>query len=89
MKFTFDWENVVRGKIEIDAKNGQEAEMRFKQMSLSERHEKSSLLNGEDNTKIEFIDFEWSDTLTYEEWKTDWNLSPEEWEEWEKRFNQY
>ena len=57
MKFTFDWENVVRGKIEIDAKNGREAEMLFKQMSLSERHEKSSLLNGEDNTKIKFIDF--------------------------------
>ena len=88
MKFTFDWENVVRGKIEIDAKNGQEAEMLFKQMSLSERHEKSSLLNGEDNTKIKFIDFELSDTLTYEEWKTDWNFTPEEWEEWQKRFNQ-
>ena len=88
MKFTFDWENVVRGKIEIDAKNGPEAEMLFRQMSLSERQEKSSLFNSEDNTKIKFIDFEWSDTLTYEEWKTDWNLTPEEWEEWEKRFKQ-
>ena len=39
MKFTFDWEDVVRGKIEIDAKNGLEAESIFKQMSLSERQE--------------------------------------------------
>ena len=34
MKFTFDWEDVVRGKIEIDAKNGLEAESIFNQMSI-------------------------------------------------------
>ena len=39
MKFTFDWEDVVRVKIEIYAKNGLEAEYIFKQMSLSERQQ--------------------------------------------------
>ena len=87
MKFTFDWEDVVRGKIEIDAKNGLEAESIFKQMSLSERQEKSSMLRDNDDTKITFVDFEWSDTLTYDEWKSDWDLTSDEWEEWEKRFN--
>ena len=57
MKFTFDWEDVVRGKIEIDAKNGLEAETIFKQMSLSERQEKSSMLRDNDDTKITFVDF--------------------------------
>lgn len=87
MKFTFDWEDVVRGKIEIDAKNGLEAESIFKQMSVSERQEKSSMLRDNDDTKITFVDFEWSDTLTYDEWKSDWDLTSDEWEEWEKRFN--
>ena len=87
MKFTFDWEDVVRGKIEIDAKNGLEAESIFKQMSLSERQEKSSMLRDNDDSKITFADFEWSDTLTYDEWKSDWDLTSDEWEEWEKRFN--
>ena len=87
MKFTFDWEDVVRGKIDIDAKNGLEAESIFKQMSLSERQEKSSMLRDNDDTKITFVDFEWSDTLTYDEWKSDWDLTSDEWEEWEKRFN--
>jgi hypothetical protein len=87
MKFTFDWEDVIRGKIEIDAKNGLEAESIFKQMSLSERQEKSSMLRDNDDTKMTFVDFEWSDTLTYDEWKSDWDLTSDEWEEWEKRFN--
>ena len=84
MKFTSDWEDVVRGKIEIDAKYGLEAESIFKQMSLSERQEKSSMLRDNDDTKITFVDFEWSDTLTYDEWKSDWDLTCDEWEEWEK-----
>ena len=87
MKFTFDWEDVVRGKIEIDARNGLEAESIFNQMSLSERQEKSSMLDDKDDIKIKFVDFEWSDTLTYDEWKSDWDLTSDEWEEWEKRFN--
>ena len=37
--------------------------------------------------QITFVDFEWSDTLTYDEWKSDWDLTCDEWEEWEKRFN--
>ena len=87
MKFTFDWEDVVKGKIEIDAKNGLEAESIFNQMSLSERQEKSLMIKGNDDTKIKFVDFEWSDTLTYDEWKSDWDLTSDEWEEWEKRYN--
>ena len=70
MKFKFDWEDVVRGTIEIDAKNGSEAEMMFRQMSSTERQSKSIVSHDEGNAKIKFIDFEWSDTLTYEEWKS-------------------
>lgn len=88
MRFKFDWEDVVRGTIEIDAKNGSEAEMIFTQMSSTERQGKSSIFQDEDNAKIKFVDFEWADTLTYEEWKSDWDLTVEEWEEWEKRHNQ-
>ena len=88
MKFKFDWEDVVRGTIEIDAKNGSEAEMMFRQMSSTERQSKSIVSHDEGNAKIKFIDFEWADTLTYEEWKSDWNLTVEEWEEWGKRHNQ-
>ena len=87
MKFTFDWEDVIRGKIEIDAKNGLEAESIFNQMSLSERQEKFSMLRDNDDTEITFVDFEWSDTLTYDEWKSDWGLTSDEWEEWKKRYN--
>ena len=61
----------LTGYLEIDAKNGLEAESIFNQMSLSERQEKSSMLRDNDDTKITFVDFEWSDTLTYDEWKSD------------------
>ena len=45
------------------------------------------MLRDNDDTKITFVDFEWSDTLTYDEWTSDWDLTSDEWEEWEKRFN--
>ena len=51
------------------------------------KREESSMLIDNDDTKITFVDFEWSDTLTYDEWKSDWDLTSDEWEEWEKRFN--
>lgn len=87
MKFTFDWEQVVRGEIEIDAENGQKAEAIFQQMSLSQKIDKSVLANSNDSSKIQFVDFDWTDTVTYEEWKNDWNLTTDEWEELGKHFN--
>ena len=87
MKFTFDWEQVVRGEIEIDAENGQQAEAIFQQMSLSQKIDKSVLANSNDSSKIQFVDFDWTDTVTYEEWKNDWNLTTDEWEEWGKHLN--
>lgn len=87
MKFTFDWEQVVRGEIEIDAENGQQAQAIFQQMSLSQRIDKSVLANSNDSSKIHFVDFDWTDTVTYEEWKSDWNLTTDEWEEWGKHLN--
>ena len=87
MKFTFDWEQVVRGEIEIDAENGQKAEAIFQQMSLSQKIGKSVLANSNDSSKIQFVDFDWTDTVTYEEWKNDWNLTTDEWEELGKHLN--
>jgi hypothetical protein len=87
MKFTFDWEQVVRGEIEIDAENGQKAEAIFQQMSLSQKIDESVLANSNDSSKIQFVDFDWTDTVTYEEWKNDWNLTTDEWEELGKHFN--
>lgn len=87
MKFTFDLEQVVRGEIEIDAENGQKAEAIFQQMSLSQKIDKSVLTNSNDSSKIQLVDFDWTDTVTYEEWKNDWNLTTDEWEELGKHFN--
>lgn len=87
MKFTFDWKQVVRGEIEIEAENGQKAEAIFQQMSLSQKIEKSVLANSNDSSKIQFVDFDWTDTVTYEEWKNDWNLTTDEWEELGKHLN--
>ena len=56
MKFTFDWEQVVRGEIEIDAENGQKAEAIFQQMSLSQKIDKSVLANSNDSSKIQFVE---------------------------------
>tara|TARA_B100000575_G_scaffold293290_1_gene304172 strand:+ start:1575 stop:1847 length:273 start_codon:yes stop_codon:yes gene_type:complete len=86
-KYKFDWEQVVRGEIEIEAANGQEAEAMFHQMSLCQKVNKSTLANTGDNPKIQFVDFDWTDTVTYDEWKKNWNLTPDEWEEWGKHFN--
>ena len=87
MKFTFDWKQVVRGEIEIEAENGQKAEAIFQQMSLSQKIDKSVLANSNDSSKIQFVDFDWTDTVTYEEWKNDWNLTTDEWEELGKHLN--
>ena len=83
MKFKFDWEDVVRGTIEIDAKNGSEAEMMFRQMSSTERQSKSIVSHDEGNAKIKFIDFEWADTLTYEEWEKRHNQSSKNYKSFE------
>lgn len=87
MKFKFDWETVVRGEIEIDAENGQEAERLFRQMSASEKMKKSITTVDAEAAQIKFIDFDWCDTVTYDEWKKNWNLTPEKWEEWGKSLN--
>ena len=77
----------MRGEIEIDAENSQKAEGIFQQMSLSQKIDKSVLANSNDSLKIQFVDFDWTDTVTYEEWKSDWNLTTDEWEELGKHLN--
>ena len=88
MKFKFSWQETKQGEVEIEARNGVEAEKIFWSMSTTERNQKSKNILDTKNTEIKFIDFDWSDSVTYHEWKTDWDLSEEEWEEWKKRFNQ-
>ena len=77
----------MRGEIEIDAENSQKAEGIFQQMSLSQKIDKSVLANSNDSSKIQFVNFDWTDTVTYEEWKSDWNLTTDEWEELGKHLN--
>lgn len=87
MKFEFSWKEQFEGKIEIDAKNGNEAERIFNELTLKEKIDGSSPKSIEETKEIEFVDFSWVDNLTYEEWKSEWSLSDNEWEEWEKRFS--
>ena len=87
MKFELSWKEQFEGKIEIEAKNGNEAERIFNELTLKEKIDGSSQKTIEETKEIKFVDFAWVDNLTYEEWKSEWSLSDNEWEEWEKRFS--
>jgi len=86
MKFEFSWKEQFEGKIEIDAKNGNEAERIFNELTLKEKIDGSSPKSVDETKEIKFVDFAWVDNLTYEEWISEWSISDNEWEEWEKRF---
>ena len=87
MKFELSWKEQYEGKIEIEAKNGNEAESIFNELTLKEKIDGSSPKSVDETKEIKFVDFAWVDNLTYEEWKSEWSLSDNEWEEWEKRFS--
>ena len=71
MKYTFDWKDVVHGRIEIEAENGIEAETLFRQMSLEQRLKASSIDADKDTLEIKFVDAGIGDVHTVEEWNDD------------------
>ena len=83
MKFQFDWTEKISGSIEIEAESGRYAEENFNSMNRSDLLEKSDELRTQ-GVGIDFIDSRMSGMVTYQEWKCDWRLSDEEWEEYEK-----
>ena len=87
MKFKFSWQTTVYGQIEIEAENGNHAEKLFHEMSFNKRIENSPMQPDEKSTQINYVDFDWCDSLTYEEWNEKWNLSDRKWEEWIRIFN--
>ena len=68
MTYKFDWTDVVHGQVEIEAKNGVEAERLFRDMSL-ERRLKASSIDAEKYTlEIKFVDAGLGDVHTLGEW---------------------
>ena len=68
MTYKFDWTDVVHGQVEIDAKNGVEAERLFRDMSLDRRLKASSIDADKDTLEIKFVDAGLGDVHTLEEW---------------------
>ena len=82
MKFKFDWTEKITGSVEIEAESGRHAEEIFNSMTRSDLLEKSDELRSQ-GVVIDFIDSRMSGMVTHEEWKKDWRMSDEEWEEYE------
>ena len=82
MKFTFEWKEEVSGKVEIEAASGRQAEAIFKAMNIQDLQRQSIELKS-NGIEIDFIDSRLSGMVTHEEWKKDWRMSDEEWEEYE------
>ena len=82
MKFQFDWTEKISGSVEIKAESGRHAEEIFNSMTRSDLLEKSDELRSQ-GVVIDFIDSRMSGMVTHEEWKKDWRMSDEEWEEYE------
>ena len=71
MTYKFDWTDVVHGQVEIEAKNGVEAERLFRDMSLERRLKTSSIDADKDTLEIKFVDARFCDVHTLEEWNND------------------
>ena len=48
MTYKFDWTHVINGQIEIEAKNGVEAEKLFREMTIQQRLSASKLDTNDD-----------------------------------------
>ena len=72
MTYTFDWKDVVHGKIEIEAENGIEAERLFREMPLEQRLAASNVGVDKDTLDIKFVDVGFGDIQTPEEWEDTW-----------------
>ena len=67
--YKIDWKDVVYGSIEIDAKNGLDAENKFMNMSLKELLEKSSTGSDKIDREIRFVNAGQSfESISAEEW---------------------
>ena len=72
----------MSGKVEIEAASGRQAEAIFKAMNIQDLQRQSIELKS-NGIEIDFIDSRLSGMVTHEEWKKDWRMSDEEWEEYE------
>ena len=71
MTYKFDWTHVINGQIEIEAKNGVEAEKLFRDMTTKQRLSSSKLDVNNDALKIRYVDAGLGDVHTAEEWQND------------------
>ncbi len=72
MIYKFDWKDVIHGQIEIEAKNGVEAEKLLQEMSLENRLALSTTSSDEDTFNIKYVDNGIGDIHTSEEWSKNW-----------------
>ena len=70
--YSFDWTDVVQGKIEIEASSSKDAERIFRELSLSERLNRSDLDSEKSTLKIRFVDVGLGDIQTEAEWEDTW-----------------
>tara|TARA_A100001015_G_C14855528_1_gene658210 strand:+ start:669 stop:902 length:234 start_codon:yes stop_codon:yes gene_type:complete len=67
--YKIDWKDVIYGSIEIDAKNGLDAENQLMNMTLKELLEKSSTGSDKIDREIRFVNAgQLSEPMTNEEW---------------------
>ena len=71
MTYKFDWTHVINGQIEIEAKNGVEAEKLFREMTIEQRLSASKLDTTDDALTIRYVDSGLGDIHTNEEWQND------------------
>ena len=69
MVFKFNWTHVIKGQIEIQAKNGVEAERLFREMATKQRLSSSKLDVNNEALKIRYVDPGLGDVHTAEEWQ--------------------
>ena len=67
--YKIDWKDVIYGSIEIDAKNGLDAENQLMNMTLKELLEKSSTGSDKIDREIRFVNAgQLLESMTIEEW---------------------
>ena len=69
MTYKFDWKDTIHGQVEIEADNSFEAEKIFREMTLEQRLEASTLGADKNTLDIKFIDIGFGDIQTPEEWE--------------------
>ena len=67
--YKIDWKDVIYGSIEIDAKNGLDAENQLMNMTLKELLEKSSTGSDKIDREIRFVNAgQFLESMSAEEW---------------------